>query len=231
MKDSVTRLLPALLFLLPTSNLAAQDLAEVCPDSPAGTGALFGLVSDTDAEMALPGAMVHTQWEADGKPAKADTQTGLDGSFVICYLPLDTPLSVMPMLGNMSGTPVSVTLSEPVTRLDLAFSLTGATGAAEGEVDKIWACIGEAGSTLRNQLGNMVFCDPNWPGLERCPKEELGRVSASASGGGRGRMREVIESLVDQAKRLGANALVQISGGRGSISAMAVKIEVDPASC
>ena len=58
----MTRIRIALLssfFLLSSgAALAAQTLEEVCPNSEDGTGALWGLLSDTDAEMGLPGATV-----------------------------------------------------------------------------------------------------------------------------------------------------------------------------
>ncbi len=208
----------------------AQELDEVCPNSK-DTGALTGIVLDADGEMALPGATVRATWELAGKRGRAEVQSALDGSFTMCYLPLGTPLAVQARLGTMEGAAMPLTLVEPVTRHDVGFAMIAATSGAATGADRIWACIGTPDSQLRVQLGGLVRCDPQWPQLERCPKEELGRVSASITTQRRGVMRELVDMLIDEAKRLGANALINVSGERGSMSAMAVKIEVDPATC
>ena len=56
-------------------------------------------------------------------------------------------------------------------------------------------------------------------------------------------MREAVEMLVEEARRMGANALLRIEGGAaldrlsdedelsGTINAVAAKIEVDPSTC
>ncbi len=231
MNHTRTVLAPSVLLLFAASAASAQNLEELCPNSD-GTGALLGIVSDTDAQMALPGAEVQATWIDDGTPGRAETQTGLDGSFTMCYLPIGLEVSIRAMFGTMAGQAVALTLGEPITRQDVGFSLTGGGATDDGE-DKIWACIGPPDSQMRIQLGSLVRCDSQWPSLDRCPKEELGKVSASGGGGGRrgGAMREMVDQLVDKAKGLGANALVDFTGGRGSVEAMAVKIEVDPSTC
>jgi hypothetical protein len=221
-------LAPSVLLLLGVSALGAQDLEELCPNSRAENGAIQGIVSDVDTQMMLPGVTVRATWEKDGTPGHGDTQTGLDGRYTMCYLPLQTHLSLLPMLGNMAGEAVSLTLTEPITRQDILFSLTG---GGDAEEDRIWACIGPPDSQIRIQLGSLVRCEPQWPPLEQCPKKEMGKVYASTGTRGRGAMREMVERLVDEARRLGANALINVSGGRGSIDALAVRIEVDPSSC
>lgn len=216
------------LLLLTAATLRAQTVEEMCPNAK-DTGALLGVVSDVDAAMALPGATVRATWETDGTPGIGETQTGIDGGFTLCYLPIGTELTVQAMFATMTGQPVSITLAETITQQDIGFSLTG--GATSTDKGQVWACIGPPDSQMRVQLGSLVRCDPQWPPLDRCPKQELERVSASAGSRGRGAMREMVDSLVDAAERLGANALVDIQGGRGSISALAVKIEVDPSTC
>lgn len=221
----------SVLFLLGASALNAQDLSELCPNSSADTGALVGIVSDLEAEMALPGATVLATWEKDGIPGRAETQTGLDGSFTMCHLPLETDLSVQAMFATMAGQAVPLSLAESITHQDIGFSLTGGGASTGGEDDRMWACIGRPDSQMRIQLGRLVRCDANWQPLEQCPREELGTVSASAGSRGRGAMREMIDRLIDEAERLGANALVEVSGGRGTMTAQAVQIDVDPGTC
>ena len=43
--------------------------------------------------------------------------------------------------------------------------------------------------------------------------------------------REALEKLIADAKRLGANAMITIRMNRNSLTAEAVTISVDPASC
>lgn len=231
MSHTRVALAQSVLLLVGVSALSAQDLEELCPNSDADNGAIVGIVSDADAHMALPGATVRATWEKDGTPGQAETQAGLDGSFTMCYLPLGTDLSIHAMLGTMPGPSVLMTLTEAITSQDIGFSLTGETGGGDAASDRIWACIGGPNSQIRAQLGRLVRCDPQWQPLEQCPSEALGRVSASAGTRGRGAMREMVERLVDETKRLGGNALIDVSGGRGSIDAQAVKIEVDPSTC
>ncbi|MDX1579309.1 MAG: hypothetical protein R3266_12540, partial [Gemmatimonadota bacterium] len=148
-------LIPCLALLVGASALGAQDLEEVCPDSDEGTGALWGLLADADSEMGLPGATVRATWEADGNRGSAEAQTGFDGSYTLCYLPLETELSVAGVFGNMAGQPVSVTLTEPITRTDLMFSLA-AEGGGEAAGDRIWGCIGQEGSQLRVETASLL---------------------------------------------------------------------------
>lgn len=218
------------------SPLAAQELEEACPDSPDGTGALWGVVSDAEAEVALPGATVEARWMEEGTPEATRTQTGFDGGYTLCYLPLETEISVVALLGDRSGVPVSVTLTESVSRQDLGYSLTATAEARDTDPSRMWACIGSPDSQIRMQLGRLVRCDPGWKPLEQCPKEELGRVSApvtAGAGGGlrEGGLREAVERLITDARRLGGNALVDFGEDRGSVRAVAAKIEVDPATC
>ena len=225
-----------IVFLLAgTSIVHAQDLSELCPNSNDGTGAVWGVVSDMDMQMALPGATVLATWDKGGNQGRAETQTGLDGSFTVCYLPLETSLSIQPMLGTMAGQTVSLNLTESITRHDLGFSLTGTGDSSDGgdEDDRIWACFGRADSQMMLQVGGLIRCDPQWQPLEQCPREELGRVTADLEGyaARRGAMREMVDRLIDEAERLGANALIDFEGGRGSINAQAVKIEIDPRTC
>lgn len=224
-------LMPSVLFMLfGASALNAQDLADVCPNSKAGTGALWGVVQDLDAEMALPGVRVVATWQKGGNPARAETHTGLDGGFTLCYLPLETDLSVQPNLANIAGTAIGISLTELITRKDLGLSLSG-TGLADEEDDRIWACFGRGESTINRQNPRLLRCDPQWQPLEQCPKEALGRVQATRIRGGVGMMREMLEKMANEARRLGANALIDWSASGSLISAQAVRIEVDPSTC
>ena len=71
------------------SAAVAQELEEVCPDSPDMTGALWGLVADGDTQMGLPAATVVATWEKDGESGQMEGQTALDGSYTLCYVPLE----------------------------------------------------------------------------------------------------------------------------------------------
>ncbi len=212
----------------------AQDPSEVCPGAEDGTGALWGLLSDADAQIGLPGATVVASWTVDGAPARADVQTSIDGSFTMCYVPLDTELSVLGMIGSIPGRPFAVTLTDPITRLDLEVSLTGANAGGE----KMLACLGDPLSETRFRMAEFVRCDSGWRGLENCPREDLGRVSTHASlspSRGRGGIERDgppwLEELIAEARELGANALVSMRTSGELISAQAAFIEVDPASC
>ena len=218
------------LVLAPPLTAQESDVSELCPNL-GDTGVLIGVVSDTDAQMALPGATVRATWEKDGTPGSAETQAGLDGSFAVCYVPLDLELAVQAYVGPIGGETTAMILTAPVTRHDVGFSLIGDSADAETHSDRIWACVGPPDSQIRLQLGSLVRCDPQWPSLDRCPQRELEKVTATAGSRGRGAMREMVDQLVDKAEGLGANALVDFSGGRGSIEALAVVIEVDPTTC
>ncbi|MDX1395029.1 MAG: hypothetical protein R3195_11585 [Gemmatimonadota bacterium] len=220
---------------------AAQDLSEVCPGAGDGTGALRGLLSDADAQMALPGATVVATWTRDGEAGRTEVQTALDGSFTMCHVPLDTELSVVGMIGAIAGQPLSLTLTDPITRRDVQVSLSGATAAD----DRLLACFGAPDSPQSQELTNFVRCDPGWRGLEDCAREDLGRVTANRTltatrGGGRTPdapgvpLRDPpdwLEELIEEARDLGANALVNMGGSGELVSAQAARIEVDPATC
>ncbi len=225
----------AVLSFVSALGLSAQTLADLCPNSGENMGVLVGQVSDPDAEMVLPGATATATWRHDGSDARTQVQTGLDGSFVLCYLPLETEVSVQVAFATMPGQTSMVTLTDPVTRQDLLFSMSGGAGSGAGSGgegdDRIMACIGSPTSTATMQMSRLVRCEPTWKPLEQCPKEELGIVTASATSRGRGAFREMLETLIAQAQRLGANALVNLSGGRGELRAEAVRIDIDPATC
>ena len=224
----------------------AQELNEVCPDSPDMTGALWGLVSDPDTQMGLPSATVVASWEKDGEAGQMEGQTALDGGYTLCYVPLGVEISVQPLFMGSGGAATTASLSEEITRLDLVFSLSG-VGGGGGDDDRIWACFGGATDNQVNlQNSRLLRCDPGWQGIDRCPKEaEYGQVQATMTGGGlsadeedRGdeiagsaEFREALEKIVADTKRLGANAIVNARLNRNSLSAEAVTISVDPASC
>ena len=142
-----------------TTLIHAQEFSELCPNSTDGTGAVLGFVSDLDMQMALPGATVRVTWDKDGEEARAETQTGIDGSFTLCYLPLETSLSIQPMLGTMTGQTVAMNLADLITQQDLGFSLVGASSSSgeAAEDDRIWACIGRADSGLPS-----IRLEPLW---------------------------------------------------------------------
>ena len=231
----------------------AQELNEVCPDSPDGTGALWGAVMDEDGEMGLPGAGVVVTWEVDGEEGGTEGQTAFDGGYVLCYVPLEVALAVQPTFGNAGGSVTAASLTDPITRMDLVFSLAGAAGGG-GDDDRIWACFGVDDNAVNLTYSRLLRCDPGWQGLNRCPKEEeLGQVQATISGASRaaeaalsddtnerdraaevirsGEFREALEKVLADARRLGANALINWRQTRNSLTAEAVTVGVDPETC
>ncbi len=227
----------------------AQELNEVCPDSPDMTGALWGLVSDGDTQMGLPSANVIASWEKDGESGQMEGQTALDGGYTLCYVPLGVEISVQPVFMGTGGAAVTANLTDQITRVDLTFSLSAVGDGGGGDEDRIWACFG---GTTDNQINlqnsRLLRCDPSWAGIDRCPKEEEhGQVQATISGSSvsadttaaeRGRQlarssefREALEKVIQEAKRLGANALINWRLNRNSLRAEAVTITVDPATC
>lgn len=215
------------------SAATAQELSEVCPDSPEGTGALWGMVSDEEGEMGLPGASVVVAWEADGEEGRTEGQTGFDGGYVLCYVPLEAELSVHPTFGNVDGSPTMVSLTDPITRVDLIFSLTGA-GGGEDDDDRIWACLGGVDNRINMENARFIRCDPGWEGINNCPvAEQHGQVQATMTGAGSGRsaFREALEKIIADAKRQGANSLINWRVSRNSLTAEAVTIAVAPETC
>jgi hypothetical protein len=96
---------------LAASGVVAQQLGEVCPGAQPGTGALWGLVTDADAGIGLPGATVVATWETDGDAARTEGQTALDGSYVLCNVPLGVEVSVQPFVAALGGAVVVSTLT------------------------------------------------------------------------------------------------------------------------
>lgn len=216
--------------LFAASSAVGQELQEICPGAEDGTGALWGAVTDSDADMVLPGANVVATWVDDGDERNAEVQVGLDGSYTMCYVPLGTEISVHATFATMEGAPVQVTLSEIFLQQDLSLSMTGSAGGASDD-ERIWLCLSGGESQINIQNSRIIRCDSSWKPLETCPKTELGQISAQAVGAGSGMIREMIETLVQEAKRVGANAVINPRFSRGSISGEAVLIEVDPSTC
>lgn len=209
----------------------AQELNEVCPDSPDMTGALWGLVSDGDTQMGLPSATVVASWEKDGESGQMEGQTALDGGYTLCYVPLGVEISVQPVFMGTGGAAVTANLAEEITRLDLPFSLS-AVGGGGDEDDRIWACFGADDNQINMQNSRLVRCETSWQELERCPKEEEhGQVQATITGAGVGTFREALEKVIVETRRLGANALINWRLTRNSLTAEAVTITVDPSTC
>ncbi|WP_419860277.1 hypothetical protein [Candidatus Palauibacter sp.] len=209
----------------------AQELNEVCPDSPDMTGALWGLVSDPDTQMGLPSATVVASWEKDGEEGQMEGQTALDGGYTLCYVPLGVEIAVQPLFMGTDGAATTANLTEEITRLDLVFSLAGVGGGGGGD-DRIWACFGADDNQINMQNSRLVRCETSWQELERCPKEEEhGQVQATITGAGAGTFREALEKVIVETRRLGANALINWRWNRNSLTAEAVTITVDPSTC
>lgn len=240
MRRCSTRLLLAVLVgavcALPAT---AQTLEEICPGADEGTGALWGAVVDADGDMVLPGATVVVSWKSGNQDRTAEARVAMDGSYRVCHLPLETPISVYAMFATVEGESTALTMTEVFTRHDLAVAMT--TGVA-GEDDRLWMCINGGESQINAQFSRLVRCDDSWQPLERCPKVELGRITVQPVGAGSGMLREMIEQLVQEANRIGANAVVNVQDNRGgtsfgatlhltSITAEGVRIEVDPSTC
>ncbi|MDX1393049.1 MAG: hypothetical protein R3195_01615 [Gemmatimonadota bacterium] len=220
----------ALALLLTGSAVGAQELSEICPGAADGTGAIWGQVTDPEG-MVLPGANVNATWQEDGEARSASVQVQLDGSYTMCYLPLGPEVTVQAMFANMAGPLTPLTLTEVFTQHDVAVTMGGGDSAGASD-DRIWLCVNGGESTINIEFSRLVRCDPQWQPLERCPKaQELGRVSAQPVGAGSGMMREMIEGIVQQAERLGANAVVNVRSSRSSVEGEAVVIEVDPINC
>jgi len=220
-------------------SIAAQTLDQICPGALEGTGALWGVVGEVDADMPLPGASVVALWSVDGQVQRYEVDAGENGIYAMC-LPLLTSFSVYASFAHASGEPFEVTMTESFTRQDFHLSLS--TTGDGGDDDRLWLCVNGGQSAINDQFSRLVRCDDNWHPLEQCPKEELGRISVQPVGAGSGVMREMIEQLVREAKRIGANAVVNIEDSRGgssfigtqhatSITGEGVRIEVDPATC
>lgn len=222
-----------LLVAMPAS---AQTIDDVCPGAPVGTGAMWGSVTDSDASMVLPGASVIASWSVEGQERRAQVEVGADGLYAMC-LPLERALSVQVSFATVSGVPMELTLNEEFTRQDLSLAMTSQTD------DRIWVCIDNGQSIINIQFSRLVRCEENWQPLEQCPTaKELGRINVQPVGAGSGMVREMVEQFVQEAKRLGANAVINVRDGRGGITfdatvhtpAMtgeAVLLEVDPSTC
>ena len=235
---------------------SAQELGEVCPEAQAGTGALWGLVSDAESGIGLPGATVVATWESEGDQARAEGQAALDGGYVLCHVPLGLEVSVQPIVAGLGGTVVVTTLTGDFGQVDLSYSLADA-----GSDDRVWACPDARGDPAgRGRLSRLVRCDSDWGRLEACPLDkvygeveaelpvvtsievvsasELARLQAEMRrargreglGSGPG-FRRAVEEMVAAAKRMGANALIDWDRERATLKAKAVTITVDPSTC
>lgn len=239
---------------LATSGVIAQQLDEVCPDAQPGTGALWGLVSDEEAGIGLPGATVVATWENDGDAVRTEGQTALDGGYVLCQVPLGVEVSVQPIVATLGGAVVVTTLTDDFARVDLSFALADAGGD-----DRLWACPGSRVDPTGRMGGlRLLRCDSDWGELEACPREEehgeveaalprvsrvmqlsVAEIAALQSGGRRldggagsvSGLREAISKLVADARRLGANALINWDREGATLTANAVTITVDPSTC
>lgn len=216
--------------LFATTGVVGQELQDICPGAEDGTGAIWGAVTDSDADMVLPGANVFAKWTEDGEQKNAQVQVGLDGGYTMCYVPMGTEISVHAAFATMEGTPVQVTLSEIFLQQDLSLSMSGTSGGDDGD-DRLWVCIAGGQSQINIQNTRLIRCDADWKPLETCPKTELGRISAQAVGAGSGMVREMLEQFVQEASRVKANAVINVNYGRGGMSGEAVRIDVDPSTC
>lgn len=234
-------LIAAAAWLVAVPAASAQTLEEICPGAVEGTGALWGAVMDTDGDMTLPGATVVATWSEGGVTRTAEARVASDGAYRMCGVPLHLPLSVQASFSSSASVPVAVTMTGVFTRQDLNLSLSGAPGVA-GPDERLWVCVDGGESEFNLRFSRLVRCDEGWQPLEQCPKIELGRLNVQPVGAGSGMLREMTEQLVIEAKRLGANAIVNLRDGRGSTSLIgtdhsntltgeAVLIEVDPSTC
>jgi len=207
------------------SVVTAQALADVCPGADAETGGLVGSVADDMSGVVMPGASVSAEWTADGQPVRADVQSGFDGTYALCHLPMGVEMTVVAFFGDLTGSPVVVTLTDPVARQDLTLSLAGGGGDDSG--DRLIMC-------PDLDMPRLLNCSPSWPDLQKCPREEHGQVRATRTGVGGDWLRELIEDLIVEVERQGGNAVLNAvfnQSRSGGISGLAVTIDVDPATC
>ena len=239
---TMRRLLAAIRMAVPailvaTAVASAQTLEDVCPNAIPGTGLVWGAVTDVDGEMMMPGASVSVFWLVDGEEQRLVGQTGANGGYAICHIPLSYPIELQAAFATMRGARTEATLTEEVTRLDLTLA-----ASTMGPDDRLWFCVPDRQSVIYLRFSRLVRCEEEWKPLEQCPKTELGRISVQPIGAGSGVLREMIEQIVQEARRLGANAVVNISDGRAgtsfgaaqhlsNITAEAVRIDVDPLTC
>jgi len=230
---------------------SGQELLEVCPDGPAGTGAVWGIVADAYAGIGLPGATVVATWGSDGETVGTEVRAALDGGYIVCGVPRGVEVSIRVMLAGVEGAVALATLTDDFARADLLVSLSSRAD------DRLWACLdSRVDPEGRIERLSRFRCDADWSDLDACPREELGEVEAvlvssrtvvvrasdvgsirrgSRAGDGRPALREMIDGLVRDAERLEANALVDWRMREGArdrrLTAKAVRIDVDPSSC
>ena len=116
----VTAATPTLLLLL------AGVLPAVAQATPVVTGeavscpgldyqresGLAGLVRELDQEVTIPHARVMVSWtDAGGARSSRTVQSGDDGSYVVCGLPIDTPLTIQAGFASYTRRPATVRIA------------------------------------------------------------------------------------------------------------------------
>lgn len=189
------------------SGARSQTLEESCPDLGEGLGGLIGYVVDSDSEMIMPGASVSATW-ADGESA---VDTGLDGVYRLCDLPVGVALVLQANFATFAGEPVEHQMNGDFERLDFGISMLAAAAAAAsgGRDDRILISLPDGRCPVTLQFPGLI-CGEGWR-LERCEYVDKGRIVARRSGGGTDD-KELVERFVIEAQRAGADAILNLKG-------------------
>lgn len=214
--------------------LRGQELTELCPDASPPSAAVWGFVHDLETEVVIPMAMLDVRWAVDGQDHEAYRQAGVDGGYVLCSLPREVDISVQASLAGISDSAVTLTLTEEITWRDFTIALQ--TGGVPDTPLMVCTSVLGAPDQLESSFPHLIRCRPGWPDLELCPRIELGPVDGDRTGVGID-VKEQIERFVEEARRLGANAIIRVQpqrgagGNDGGIEGLAVRIPADPTIC
>ena len=183
------------------SGLGAQTLEETCPALSGDAGGLIGYVVDSDSETIMPASTVTATW-AEGE---ASSDTGFDGIYRLCGVPVGVPLVLQAGFAAFTGETMEYTMAEAFERVDLGISMLAAavSSGGGGREDRILMC-------PDMEFPRKFLCREGWH-LERCEYEDKGRIVARRTGSGTDN-KEIIDQFVIEAERADANAILYPQG-------------------
>ena len=189
--------LPGLL----ASGLGAQTLEETCPELSGDAGGLIGYVVDSDSETIMPATTVTATW-AEGE---ASADSGFDGVYRLCGIPVGVPLMLQAAFAAFAGEAIEHMMAEDFERVDLGISMLTAavSGGGGGAEDRLLMC-------PDMEFPRQFLCREGW-NLERCEYEDKGRIVARRTGSGTDN-KEIIDQFVIEAERADANAILYPQG-------------------